>query len=68
MPGPLSDLPCTNGWTLAEQAEDATPYGLQHLLARAEWDADTVRDDIRGFVVEVERLPSRMRCRSGMPS
>ncbi|GHE72319.1 hypothetical protein GCM10017771_96210 [Streptomyces capitiformicae] len=39
-------------WTLAEQAGDATPYGLQHLLSRARWDADAVRDDIRGFVVE----------------
>lgn len=50
--GLLSDLPRKNCWTLAEHAGDATPYGLQHLLSRAKWDADAVRDDIRGFVVE----------------
>ncbi|EST18943.1 hypothetical protein M878_44310 [Streptomyces roseochromogenus subsp. oscitans DS 12.976] len=50
--GLLSDMPRKNCWTLAEQAGDANPYGLQHLLSRAKWDADAVRDDIRGFVVE----------------
>ncbi|MGA5148511.1 IS701 family transposase [Streptomyces griseoincarnatus] len=50
--GLLSDLPRKNCWTLAEHVGDATPYGLQHLLSRAKWDADAVRDDIRGFVVE----------------
>lgn len=33
--GLLSDLPRKNCWTLAEQAGDANPYGLQHLLSRA---------------------------------
>jgi DDE superfamily endonuclease len=32
--------------------ETRPPYGLQHLLSRARWDADAVRDDLRGFVVE----------------
>lgn len=50
--GLLSELPRKNCWTLAEHAGDANPYGLQHLLSRAKWDADAVRDDIRGFVVE----------------
>lgn len=50
--GLLSDLPRKNCWTLAELAGDATPYGLQHLLSRAKWDADAVRDDLRSFVVE----------------
>ncbi|POX57519.1 hypothetical protein C3492_43090 [Streptomyces sp. Ru62] len=50
--GLLSDLPRKNCWTLAEYAGDTTPYGLQHLLSRARWDADAVRDDIRSFVVE----------------
>jgi SRSO17 transposase len=49
--GLLSDLPRKNCWTLAEHAGDANPYGLQHLLSRAKWEADAVRDDIRGFVV-----------------
>ncbi|MDQ0767170.1 IS701 family transposase [Streptomyces canus] len=50
--GLLSDLPRKNCWTIAEQAGDATPYGLQHLLSRARWDADAVRDDVRDFIVE----------------
>jgi SRSO17 transposase len=50
--GLLSNLPRKNCWTLAEHVGDATPYGLQHLLSRAKWDADAVRDDVRGFVVE----------------
>ncbi|WP_419668979.1 IS701 family transposase [Streptomyces sp. 2-1] len=50
--GLLSELPRKNCWTLAEHAGGATPDGMQHLLSRARWDADAVRDDIRGFVVE----------------
>ncbi|MFI5775173.1 IS701 family transposase [Streptomyces sp. NPDC051658] len=50
--GLLSELPRKNCWTLAEHAGEANSYGLQHLLSRAKWDADAVRDDIRGFVVE----------------
>jgi hypothetical protein len=37
---------------VAEHAGDATPYGLQHLLSRAKWDADAVRDDLRSFAIE----------------
>ena len=50
--GLLAALPRKNCWTIAEHAGDATPDGMQHLLARACWDADGVRDDLRGFVVE----------------
>lgn len=41
-----------NCWTLAEHAGHASPAALQHLLARARWDEDGVRDDLRGYVVE----------------
>jgi SRSO17 transposase len=41
-----------NGWQLAEGAGEATPYGMQRLLAGARWDAEAVRDDLRAFVVE----------------
>jgi SRSO17 transposase len=41
-----------NGWQLAEHAGEATPDGMQRLLATAEWDPDLVRDDLRGYVVE----------------
>lgn len=47
-----SDLPHRNCWTLAEYVGDSTPYVLQHLLLRAKRDADAIRDDLRGFVVE----------------
>jgi SRSO17 transposase len=50
--GLLSTSERKNGWQLAEVAGNNTPYGLQHLLGRANWDADLVRDDLRGYVTE----------------
>jgi SRSO17 transposase len=50
--GLLSDLPRKNCWTIAEWVGGATPGGMQHLLGRVKWDADAVRDDVRGYVVE----------------
>ena len=50
--GLLAVLPRKNWWTIAEHAGDASPDGMQHLLARAVWDADGVRDDVRAYVVE----------------
>jgi SRSO17 transposase len=49
--GLLADLPRKNCWTIAEHAGDPTPDGMQHLLARAVWDHDKVRDDLRDYVV-----------------
>jgi SRSO17 transposase len=50
--GLLADLPRKNCWTIAEHAGDPSPDGMQHLLARAVWDEDGVRDDVRAVVVE----------------
>ncbi|MFF7903853.1 IS701 family transposase [Streptomyces sp. NPDC007920] len=50
--GLLSDLPRKNCWTIAEWAGETGPHGMQHLLCRAVWDADAVRDDVREYVVE----------------
>jgi SRSO17 transposase len=50
--GLLADLPRQNCWTLAEHAGDPSPDGMQHLLARAVWDEDGVRDDVRDYLVE----------------
>jgi SRSO17 transposase len=50
--GLLSAAERKNGWQLAEMAGNTTPYGLQHLLGRANWDADEVRDDLREYVLE----------------
>src|SRR3546814_4867476 len=33
-------------------AGDTDPHGMQHLLARASWDTDGVRDDLRDYVTE----------------
>ena len=52
MLGLLSEVPKKNCWTIAEYAGDATPDGMQHLLAAARWDAGAVRDDLREFVME----------------
>jgi SRSO17 transposase len=49
--GLLADLPRKNCWTIAELAGDSSPGGMQHLLGRAVWDADGVRDDLRGYLV-----------------
>ena len=40
----LSTVERKNSWQLAEAAGLANPYPFQHLLGRAQWDADAVRD------------------------
>lgn len=49
--GLLAGLPRANCWTIAEHAGQPSPYALQHLLSRAVWDHDGVREDLRGYVV-----------------
>lgn len=48
--GLLAELPRKNCWTIAEHAGDTDPHGMQHLLARASWNTDGVRDDLRDYV------------------
>lgn len=50
--GLLAPLERKNSWTVAERAGEAIPDGMQRLLATADWDADAVRNDLRGYVVE----------------
>src|SRR5262249_15452812 len=45
----LGDAERKNGWQLAEHLGDPTPDGVQHLRARADWDADAVRDDLLAY-------------------
>ena len=45
--GLLSAAERKNSWQLAEAAGNTTPYGLQHLLGRANWNTDELRDDLR---------------------
>jgi len=49
--GLLAPVQRKNSWQLAEQIGDADPYGVQHLLGRAGWDPDEVRDDLRAYAV-----------------
>jgi SRSO17 transposase len=48
--GMLSGLERKTGWSLAEQAGESTPDGMQRLFTTARWDQDGVRDDVRGYV------------------
>jgi SRSO17 transposase len=50
--GLLSSVERKNSWQLAEASGSTTPYGVQHLLGRAVWDVDGVRDELRAYVVE----------------
>jgi SRSO17 transposase len=49
--GLLSGAERKNSWTIAEAAGDLTPDGMQRLLNFYSWDADAVRDDLRGYVL-----------------
>ena len=50
--GLLSGAERKNSWTLAEQAGDLTPDGMQRLLNFYRWDADAARDDVRSYVLD----------------
>ena len=47
----VSPVERKNGWQLAEIAGERTPYAMQHLLGRAVWDVDLVRDALQAYVV-----------------
>ena len=50
--GLLSPAERKNSWQLAEVSGDATPYAFQHLLRRALWDPEAVRDELRRYVLQ----------------
>ena len=52
MLGMISGLDRKNCWTIAEHRGDRSPDGLQHLLSRAKWDAEAVRNDLRDYVID----------------
>jgi SRSO17 transposase len=52
MLGMISGLDRKNCWTIAEHRGGSSPDGLQHLLARAKWDEDAIRDDLRDYVID----------------
>jgi SRSO17 transposase len=50
--GLLSRAERKNSWQLAEISGDATPYAFQHLLRRALWDPEAVRDELRRYIIQ----------------
>jgi SRSO17 transposase len=50
--GLLAHIERKNGWQLAEALGEGGPQGMQRLLNAADWDAEAVRDELRGYVVE----------------
>jgi SRSO17 transposase len=50
--GLLSSVERKNSWQLAELSGDATPYGFQYLLGRADWEADAVCDELCHYLVQ----------------
>ena len=50
--GLLSPAERKNSWQLAEIRGDPNPYGFQHLLGRADWDADVLRERLREYVTD----------------
>jgi SRSO17 transposase len=55
--GLLSPAERKNSGQLAEISGAATPYGFQHLLGRADWAPDGVRDELRWYVLDHLRDP-----------
>ncbi|MFB9993883.1 IS701 family transposase [Deinococcus oregonensis] len=53
----LSPVERKNGWQIAEQIGERTPFGVQRLLSTAQWDAEVVRDDLREYVLEHLQTP-----------
>ena len=37
---------------MAEEVGETNPYAIQHVLDRAEWDCDGVRDELRAYSLE----------------
>jgi SRSO17 transposase len=50
--GLLSPAERKHSWQLAEVSGDTTPYAFQHLLRRALWDPEAVRDELRRYVTQ----------------
>lgn len=49
--GLLADIERKNGWQLAEYLGYSHPRPIQRTLDRYAWDAEAVRDDLRGWVI-----------------
>ena len=54
--GLLGRVERKNSWQLAEAIGERDPQGVQRLLNSAKRDADEVRDDLREYVVEHQKV------------
>jgi SRSO17 transposase len=50
--GLLGNEPRKTGWMRAEAAGDSGPWRQQAILGRGQWDADALRDIVRGYALE----------------
>jgi SRSO17 transposase len=55
--GLMSPVERKNGWQVAEEVGEVAPYVMQHLLDRAKWNCDRVRDELRAYVLEALATP-----------
>lgn len=53
----LSPAERKNSWQLAEINGDVNPYGFQHLLGRADWNPDALRDCLRSYISDYLATP-----------
>ena len=51
--GLLASIPRKNSWQVAEAIGDRIPDATQRLLYRARWSADTARDRLQRYAIEV---------------
>ncbi len=56
--GLMSEVSRKNGWQVAEATGEATPYAMQHVLDRAKWDCNGVRDELCRYVYETFADPN----------
>jgi SRSO17 transposase len=55
--GLLSPAERKNSWQLAEISGGQNPYSFQHLLGRAAWDPETLRNRLRAYVTAYLHAP-----------
>jgi SRSO17 transposase len=55
--GLLSPAERKTSWQLAELSGAPNPYGFQHLLGRADWNPDTLRDHLQTYVSDYLQTP-----------
>ncbi|WP_307827548.1 IS701 family transposase [Planomonospora sp. ID82291] len=47
----LADVPRKNSWQLADHIGHTTAHRFEHLLDRAKWDVNALRDEVRSYVI-----------------